>query len=123
MTSKNRKPTARPVTIAGRKRGPVTLAKVTYKDGCGCGCYGQHNQPRNRFTVRVRHMLDSFGKCWVYAVWDKQHDGWLYPISNRDRWFLTRADAWRYLKTTTTENEEYRLEMLNRALDRSAWPL
>lgn len=134
MTTRPRKPTtARPVTgkkVAGRKQKPVTLDRVTYQFGPTSVTYlgpltqlnpiKEEYEMRTRFTVRVRHMLDSIGKCWVYAVWDKQRKDWLYPVSNHDQFFTTRAAARCYLKTTTVEDREFKLEMANQALDRGA---
>lgn len=92
-----------------------------------------------RFTVRkVRWECRRTGPNLVarFAIFDKKTADWLHgkepehaPPSWRTHvrlcWrygktFRTRAAAWRYLRTTTVENEEYKLEMLNQALDRGA---
>jgi hypothetical protein len=110
-----------PARLPGKKTGrgtkPVTLDRVTYRAWVSATWPTDYYKPRKRFTVRVRHMGDYFGECFQYAPWDKKYDGWLYPISNCDRRYRTRAEAWAYLKNTTVMDREYRLEMANQALD------
>jgi hypothetical protein len=135
-----------PVTgkkVAGRKPKPVMLADVKYITLWPWPFLGQ-TIPKptecTRFTVRrdykphTNYTGNLVVTTWnypvwavrtrFYAVWDKQRHEWLYP---NPRWlrisrkqYRTRAEAWDYLFRTTIENRAYRLEMLNRALDRSA---
>lgn len=77
---------------------------------------------RKRFTVRVWH-LKKHPSCGDFVIWDKARDsrgGFLYRenLALPRRTFRSRTAAWRHLKTHTEESKEYRLEMLNRALDR-----
>jgi hypothetical protein len=116
MTAKPTRPVRKKVT--GRKPKPVTLNRVPNEDP-GHFRYGIPGQ--TRFTVRRDFPRWTIP---VYAVWDKQRDDWLYPDpmtkTTSRKQYDTRAAAWRYLKTTTVEDREYRLEMLNRAFDKDA---
>jgi hypothetical protein len=127
MTTKTRKPTkARPVTrkVAGRKPKPLTLDRVTYQFGPTSVTYlgpltqlnpiKEEYEKRTRFTV---YMVRN-GKRWgphEYRLHDRKLGTQLFT----GKTFSTRAAAWNYLRNTTTEDREYRLEMLNRALDRT----
>ncbi|MFZ0866822.1 MAG: hypothetical protein WAN06_09255 [Candidatus Sulfotelmatobacter sp.] len=119
----------------GRKPKPVTLERVTYPcpsvmRRCLWHGHGRTtNAKHTRFTVRRDYKPDPKRPGWTYArpfyaVWDRQHDDWLYPNpklpANSRRQYWTRDEAKEYLKRTTTTNRAYRLEMLNRALDGQA---
>lgn len=112
--------------MTGRKPKPVTLDRVPNEDP-GHFRYGIPGQ--TRFTVRRDYKPDPKRPGWafrtpVFAVYDKQRDDWLYPNPKHPAFsrkqYRTRAEAWDYLQRTTIEDREYRLEMLNRALDRPA---
>jgi|HubBroStandDraft_1064217.scaffolds.fasta_scaffold32983_3 hypothetical protein len=140
--------TAHPVTgkrVTGRKPKPVMLADVkcirlwpflgqtkTKPTECRrftvCRDYKPHPNYTGNLVVTTRNYPVWAVRTRFYAVWDKQRHEWLYPNPRwlNPRWlrisrkqYRTRAEAWDYLRTTTTTNRAYRLEMLNRALDRN----
>lgn len=132
MTAAKRKPVKpanvkrKPVTDAKRK--PVTLDKVTYEIAHHrihgkAGTRQTHEtivKEHKRFTVRKEPVKDVSA---LYAIWDKKRDQWLFPETNLPlsaKTYPTRAAAWRYLKTQTTESKEYRLWEIERALDGAA---
>jgi hypothetical protein len=88
----------------------VTLDRVTYRAWVAATWPNDYYEHRRRFTVRA---FSEF-----FALWDKKQADWLFVKKNHV--YGTRAAAWRYLRTTTIENREYKLEMVNRALDGEA---
>ena len=104
------------------KPKPVTLDRVTRQEEYGQVLGRQPNTTfekwgetaRKRFTVRARipGLREVLGVHSGYMLWDKKLDARLFSTKA----FRTRTAAWRYLKTTTVENREYKLEMLNQAL-------
>ncbi|MGB6473812.1 MAG: hypothetical protein WBF04_06990 [Candidatus Sulfotelmatobacter sp.] len=99
------------------------LADVTFTDASG--------RARRRYTVRsdriqsgyARALLDEPTEVALFGLWDRGAEEWLY-VNEESGWngktFPTRADALLYLRTTTVEDREYRLEMLENALYRPA---
>lgn len=71
-----------------------------------------------RFTVRRRlpGLRKVLGIHSDFMLWDKMRD----TRSFSTKTFRTRAAAWRYLRTHTTESKEYRLWEVELALDGDA---
>jgi hypothetical protein len=137
MTAKPRKPTTTsPVTgkVAGREPKPLTLAEVTYRDAKGRKVrrYSIHKRVSTHFGTMTQYV----GWPEYFLIWDRVSKrslpdprvvpgqqahvcgiGWVNVVDAPPfRLFRSKKSAENYLKRTS--DEAYRLEMLNRCLDR-----
>lgn len=112
--------------VADVKRKPVRLDKVTmrlsmpelniqWQTPTG-EVFGTEFGEDTRFTVRS--YVRGYG-CFV--ILDKKHQRWFNEVDKGNgwgpsKWFRTRAAAWRYLRTHTTDSKDYKLWEVDLAL-------